>query len=571
MRKVCTTLLCALVGYAAGLGAQENPDVRFAASDAGGRMSFTGDDIRVGIGIDDDGDAHGEYFHVFGEQETSAWIAEGWVADDRGGIKLNFHFLTGAESLTEAATSDDVHVTKFFVAADRNEFDDRKITAGLGMESERLFWGAYLMRRITGRRLIDTTIDQTIDVSNFTDMGQVFEQQTITDDITRLYERAYDFGVGGRIGHFYEDSLIRVRGGLDYETGRFGADQYTLSLGLEKYFANTGHSLALTAEYLDKSGDFEVDSSDTRALLFYRYSFGERYQPRRDALETRTMSAPPMREVTRIEKRPVRNRIEISEEAYFGFDSAAVGGEARQDLEALAARIAATEIVDRVTITGHTCDLGPAAYNQGLSERRAASARDFLAAAGLDDTLLVTRGRGESNPRYPNDGEDNRRLNRRVEIEFVSLEAGFEDVEVTVEEPDGDGVRWTRQAIDDPAWIDRALRNPVAHKRIVDTYRFAETERVVTENEPFVVNNLPVASDDASTTRREMPVTIAVLANDSDPDGGPLRVVSVTAPASGTATVEGGAMVTYAPNPGFAGIDSFSYLIVDDFGSEASA
>ncbi|MEM9303869.1 MAG: Ig-like domain-containing protein, partial [Pseudomonadota bacterium] len=87
----------------------------------------------------------------------------------------------------------------------------------------------------------------------------------------------------------------------------------------------------------------------------------------------------------------------------------------------------------------------------------------------------------------------------------------------------------------------------------------------------FVVNNLPVASDDAATTRREVPVTIAVLANDSDPDGGPLRVVSVTAPASGTATVEGGAMVTYAPNPGFAGIDSFSYLIVDDFGSEASA
>ena len=101
---------------------------------------------------------------------------------------------------------------------------------------------------------------------------------------------------------------------------------------------------------------------------------------------------------------------------------------------------------------------------------------------------------------------------------------------MTVMEPAGDGVTWTREPITDPAWIDRALRNPVAHKRIVDTYRFAETEQQVSTTPPVVVNNLPRLGDDTATTRRDTPVTIAVLANDSDPDGETLRVVSVSAP-----------------------------------------
>jgi hypothetical protein len=64
--------------------------------------------------------------------------------------------------------------------------------------------------------------------------------------------------------------------------------------------------------------------------------------------------------------------------------------------------------------------------------------------------------------------------------------------------------------------------------------------------------------------------TIAVLANDSDPDGNTLAVVSVTAPAHGTASISGNAIV-YTPAAGYSGSDSFSYTIDDGAGGRASA
>jgi hypothetical protein len=61
-----------------------------------------------------------------------------------------------------------------------------------------------------------------------------------------------------------------------------------------------------------------------------------------------------------------------------------------------------------------------------------------------------------------------------------------------------------------------------------------------------------------------------VLANDSDPDGNPLAITSVAAPAHGTATVIGG-KVAYTPVASFAGVDTFSYTIADDKGATATA
>ncbi len=77
------------------------------------------------------------------------------------------------------------------------------------------------------------------------------------------------------------------------------------------------------------------------------------------------------------------------------------------------------------------------------------------------------------------------------------------------------------------------------------------------------VNDEPVASDDSASTAPGTPVTINVLANDSDPDGDTL-LVDWTWPASnGTVTINANGTVTYTPNPGFQGIDSFYYSIHD--------
>ncbi len=77
-------------------------------------------------------------------------------------------------------------------------------------------------------------------------------------------------------------------------------------------------------------------------------------------------------------------------------------------------------------------------------------------------------------------------------------------------------------------------------------------------------NAAPVATDDTGDTGTGVPVTVPVLANDTDPDGDTLRVTAVTAPAHGTATIppdERG--VVYRPAAGYAGGDTFTYTVTD--------
>jgi hypothetical protein len=61
-------------------------------------------------------------------------------------------------------------------------------------------------------------------------------------------------------------------------------------------------------------------------------------------------------------------------------------------------------------------------------------------------------------------------------------------------------------------------------------------------------------------------VTVAVLANDTDPDGDPLSVGAVSQPAHGTATANPDGTITYLPDPDFAGTDSFTYQACDPDG-----
>lgn len=79
-----------------------------------------------------------------------------------------------------------------------------------------------------------------------------------------------------------------------------------------------------------------------------------------------------------------------------------------------------------------------------------------------------------------------------------------------------------------------------------------------------------LASDDSSTTTAGQPVTISVLSNDTDGAGG-LTVTISEAPASGAAVVNGDRTITYTPNAGFVGTDSFEYTLRDSAGTASSA
>ncbi len=72
-----------------------------------------------------------------------------------------------------------------------------------------------------------------------------------------------------------------------------------------------------------------------------------------------------------------------------------------------------------VEVAGHTCSLGTDEYNQKLSEARAKSVKDFLVKQGVESSRLITKGYGESQPKYDNSTEETRKLNRRVELSFL--------------------------------------------------------------------------------------------------------------------------------------------------------
>jgi len=77
------------------------------------------------------------------------------------------------------------------------------------------------------------------------------------------------------------------------------------------------------------------------------------------------------------------------------------------------------------------------------------------------------------------------------------------------------------------------------------------------------VNNAPVAVDESATTSEDIRVALSVRANDTDVDGDALAVTSVTAPTNGSVVIVGDTTMTYTPNAGFGGPDTFTYMVSD--------
>jgi outer membrane protein OmpA-like peptidoglycan-associated protein len=75
----------------------------------------------------------------------------------------------------------------------------------------------------------------------------------------------------------------------------------------------------------------------------------------------------------------------------------------------------------KVEIAAHTDDVGSDAYNQILSQKRAQSVVDFLISNNVIAQRFVAKGYGEKVSKVPNSSEDNRLVNRRVELKIVGI------------------------------------------------------------------------------------------------------------------------------------------------------
>ncbi|WP_423840542.1 Ig-like domain-containing protein [Vibrio mytili] len=76
-------------------------------------------------------------------------------------------------------------------------------------------------------------------------------------------------------------------------------------------------------------------------------------------------------------------------------------------------------------------------------------------------------------------------------------------------------------------------------------------------------NSAPIASDDTVTLAAKDPVVFNVLANDRDPEGDTLTIISVTQGAKGKVQISGDGQLIYTPAKNFKGSDSFGYTISD--------
>jgi outer membrane protein OmpA-like peptidoglycan-associated protein len=70
----------------------------------------------------------------------------------------------------------------------------------------------------------------------------------------------------------------------------------------------------------------------------------------------------------------------------------------------------------KLQIEGHTDSIGSEGYNQTLSEKRAATVRDYLVSSGVSMNNVAAKGLGKTDPVADNSSAAGRKLNRRVEM-----------------------------------------------------------------------------------------------------------------------------------------------------------
>jgi outer membrane protein OmpA-like peptidoglycan-associated protein len=145
----------------------------------------------------------------------------------------------------------------------------------------------------------------------------------------------------------------------------------------------------------------------TEIALVLRYALGDNPLEVFDMEKSGTVEA---------ERSNGHTRYTLGAEALFDLDKAELKPEADSVLAEIAAVFRADASSARMVIEGHTDDQGSDAHNLTLSNQRAQSVADRLKAHGVDPKRLVVKGYGEKRPRVPNDSEENRARNRRVEI-----------------------------------------------------------------------------------------------------------------------------------------------------------
>jgi outer membrane protein OmpA-like peptidoglycan-associated protein len=105
---------------------------------------------------------------------------------------------------------------------------------------------------------------------------------------------------------------------------------------------------------------------------------------------------------------------------FFDFDKSILKAESEPELERVVTMLNEKSAME-IEIAGHTDNVGPDAYNQALSERRAKTVVAYLIRRGVDKKRLAVQFFGETKPIDTNETEEGREKNRRVEFKILKI------------------------------------------------------------------------------------------------------------------------------------------------------
>jgi len=185
-------------------------------------------------------------------------------------------------------------------------------------------------------------------------------------------------------------------GGFNYEFG----------------FLPPGMALGLYVRLDQSSIHAAADSNRDLRYLTTGFSLRHRFLPPPELPPARVAEARPAPPPPPVVKKIVLRGVN------FDFDKATLRADAKPILDE-AARTLKQETSLRISVEGHTDSRGTDAYNQKLSERRAATVLNYLADHGVERSRMTAIGYGESRPVASNDTDDGRAQNRRVELRVV--------------------------------------------------------------------------------------------------------------------------------------------------------
>jgi len=103
---------------------------------------------------------------------------------------------------------------------------------------------------------------------------------------------------------------------------------------------------------------------------------------------------------------------------FFDFNMDVLRDVSKPELERLA-RYLKEHPTTMITIDGHTDDVGGYEFNMQLSRRRASAVMNYLVGSGVSAVRMIARGFGKTRPVAPNDTDEGRQLNRRVEFTIL--------------------------------------------------------------------------------------------------------------------------------------------------------